>query len=48
MTTTARSATAGAPALGEVLAVLEGAYPLSWAEDWDRPGLVVGGRSEAR
>lgn len=31
--------------LGDVLAVLEGAYPLEWAEDWDRPGLVVGDRT---
>lgn len=30
--------------LHDVLAVLEGAYPLHWAEDWDRPGLVVGDR----
>lgn len=28
--------------LTDVLAVLEAAYPLSWAEDWDRAGLVVG------
>lgn len=32
----------GAATLGDVVAVLEGAYPLTWAEDWDRPGLVVG------
>lgn len=30
--------------LADVLAVLEGAYPLDWAEDWDRAGLVVGDR----
>ena len=35
-----------APAtLGQVIDVLESAYPLAWAEDWDRPGLVVGERS---
>lgn len=31
----------------DVLTVLEGAYPLSWAEDWDRVGLVVGDREQA-
>lgn len=30
--------------LADVLAVLEGAYPLAWAEDWDRAGLVLGER----
>lgn len=30
--------------LADVLAVLEGAYPLDWAEDWDRAGLVLGDR----
>ncbi|MGY5764614.1 Nif3-like dinuclear metal center hexameric protein [Brachybacterium sp. DNPG3] len=30
--------------LAEVLAVLEGAYPLEWAESWDRVGLVLGER----
>lgn len=30
--------------LHDVLAVLEGAYPLRWAEDWDRVGLVLGER----
>ncbi|MFE5774969.1 Nif3-like dinuclear metal center hexameric protein [Brachybacterium sp. NPDC056505] len=35
-----------APTLAEVLEVLEGAYPLRWAEDWDRPGLVVGDRRD--
>ncbi|HEX7349740.1 Nif3-like dinuclear metal center hexameric protein [Brachybacterium sp.] len=29
---------------GEVLRVLEEAYPLSWAEPWDRVGLVLGER----
>ncbi|WP_240613410.1 Nif3-like dinuclear metal center hexameric protein [Brachybacterium endophyticum] len=33
-----------ASTLADVLAVLEGAYPLAWAEDWDRAGLVVGAR----
>lgn len=31
-------------AVGEVLSVLEGAYPLGWAESWDRVGLVLGER----
>ncbi len=30
--------------LADVLEVLEGAYPLDWAEDWDRVGLVLGER----
>lgn len=30
--------------LADVLAVLEGTYPLSWAEPWDRSGLVLGDR----
>lgn len=35
--------------LGDLIGVLEAAYPLSWAEDWDRAGLVLGERSaEAR
>lgn len=33
------------PTLANVLEVLEGAYPLDWAEDWDRAGLVLGDRS---
>lgn len=36
------SGSSRARSLAEVLEVLEGAYPLGWAEDWDRPGLVVG------
>jgi len=28
--------------LGDVVGVLEQTYPLAWAEDWDRVGLVVG------
>lgn len=28
--------------LGAVISVLEAAYPVAWAEDWDRSGLVVG------
>ncbi|PMC75373.1 Nif3-like dinuclear metal center hexameric protein [Brachybacterium sp. UMB0905] len=39
-------ARAAAPlSLADVTATLEGAYPLSWAEPWDRVGLVVGERS---
>ncbi|GAA1331553.1 Nif3-like dinuclear metal center hexameric protein [Brachybacterium rhamnosum] len=34
----------GTPMLGDVVGVLEEAYPLSWAEDWDRAGLVLGER----
>ena len=30
--------------LAEVVEVLEDAYPLAWAEPWDRPGLVLGER----
>ena len=30
--------------LSQVLDVLEGAYPLHWAEDWDCSGLVLGDR----
>lgn len=30
--------------VGDVVGVLEGAYPLAWAEDWDRAGLVLGER----
>lgn len=33
-----------APSLAGVVGVLEAAYPLSWAEDWDRVGLVLGER----
>jgi dinuclear metal center YbgI/SA1388 family protein len=32
--------------LADVLGVLEGAYPLDWAEGWDRAGLVVGDRRD--
>ncbi|CAM3993665.1 Nif3-like dinuclear metal center hexameric protein [Helcobacillus massiliensis] len=32
--------------LGAVQDVLEDAYPLDWAEDWDRVGLVAGVRDE--
>lgn len=31
--------------LDGVVSTLEAAYPLSWAEDWDRVGLVLGERS---
>ena len=31
--------------LGAVVGTLEAAYPLAWAEDWDRVGLVLGERS---
>lgn len=30
--------------VGDVVGVLEAAYPLAWAEDWDRAGLVLGER----
>jgi len=30
--------------VGDVVGVLEAAYPLSWAESWDRTGLVLGER----
>ncbi|WP_180357789.1 Nif3-like dinuclear metal center hexameric protein [Streptomyces sp. NP160] len=30
------------PTLAQVVAVLDELYPPSWAEDWDRPGLVCG------
>lgn len=41
------TSTHGTPAraLGTVVEVLEETYPLSWAEDWDRVGLVLGERS---
>lgn len=32
--------------LGEIIDVLEDAYPRHWAEDWDRVGLVLGVRAE--
>lgn len=32
--------------LGEVIQVLEDLWPLSGAEDWDQPGLVVGHRDQ--
>lgn len=32
--------------LADVVTVLEEAYPTSWAEDWDRVGLVLGVRDE--
>ncbi|MGW8591683.1 Nif3-like dinuclear metal center hexameric protein [Dietzia sp. NPDC055877] len=38
-------ATPGAPTLGEVIAILEEAYPPRLAESWDRVGLVAGDRS---
>lgn len=31
--------------LGAVVGTLEAVYPLAWAEDWDRVGLVLGERS---
>jgi dinuclear metal center YbgI/SA1388 family protein len=43
----AGSGRGGTRTLEDVLAVLEGAYPLAWAEDWDRAGLVVGERDAA-
>lgn len=33
--------------VGSVIGVLEEAYPLSWAEPWDRVGLVLGERNAA-
>ncbi|WP_422114585.1 Nif3-like dinuclear metal center hexameric protein [Brachybacterium sp. UNK5269] len=32
--------------VGGVTDVLEAAYPLAWAEDWDRAGLVLGDRTD--
>jgi dinuclear metal center YbgI/SA1388 family protein len=37
----------GAPSVGSVVGVLEDAYPPSWAEAWDRVGLVLGERGAA-
>lgn len=34
-----------AASLGDLVALLEATYPLEWAEDWDRVGLVLGERS---
>ncbi|NMA78506.1 MAG: Nif3-like dinuclear metal center hexameric protein [Actinomycetales bacterium] len=34
-----------AQTVGAVIGALEDAYPLSWAEQWDRVGLVLGERS---
>ncbi|MGO1355151.1 Nif3-like dinuclear metal center hexameric protein [Brachybacterium tyrofermentans] len=31
--------------VGSVTGILEGAFPLAWAEDWDRVGLVLGRRT---
>ncbi|WP_193104627.1 Nif3-like dinuclear metal center hexameric protein [Brachybacterium sp. FME24] len=33
--------------VGSVIGTLEEAYPLDWAEDWDRVGMVLGERSAA-
>lgn len=33
--------------VGSVIGILEEAYPLSWAEPWDRVGLVLGERNAA-
>ena len=33
--------------VGDVVGVLEAAYPLSWAESWDRVGFVLGERDAA-
>ncbi|AXK45179.1 Nif3-like dinuclear metal center hexameric protein [Brachybacterium saurashtrense] len=38
------SAATGARTVQDVLEVLESAYPLHWAESWDRAGLVLGER----
>ena len=37
-------ASTSAHTVGDVVGVLEAAYPLSWAESWDRTGLVLGER----
>lgn len=39
--------TAGGTTVGSVLGVLEAAFPLDWAESWDRVGLVLGERGAA-
>ncbi|SCF00215.1 dinuclear metal center protein, YbgI/SA1388 family [Micromonospora purpureochromogenes] len=36
------STTAAPPTVADVVAVLERRYPTSWAEEWDRVGLVLG------
>ncbi|MEV0725655.1 Nif3-like dinuclear metal center hexameric protein [Micromonospora purpureochromogenes] len=36
------STTAAPPTVADVVAVLERRYPPSWAEEWDRVGLVLG------
>lgn len=43
--TTAQNLTAQNLTVGDVVDVLESAYPLSWAEDWDRVGVVLGERN---
>ncbi|AKV55160.1 putative NIF3 family protein [Bifidobacterium actinocoloniiforme DSM 22766] len=37
-----RAKAASTVSLGEVVQILERLYPLSYAEDWDHPGLIVG------
>ena len=37
--------TPAAASLGDLVALLEATYPLEWAEDWDRVGLVLGERN---
>lgn len=37
----------GTPTVGSVTGALEAAYPLDWAESWDRVGLVLGERGAA-
>lgn len=40
------SSSASAPtSLGDLVGLLEATYPLDWAEDWDRVGLVLGDRT---
>ena len=34
----------GTASVAEVTGTLEAAYPLAWAEAWDRVGLVLGER----
>jgi len=43
-TRSAASAEAQDITVGDVVDVLESSYPLSWAEDWDRVGFVLGER----
>lgn len=44
MTSHGGSGTGAGTTVGDVVGVLEAAYPLAWAEEWDRAGLVLGER----